>query len=214
MNFSSLRNWKWGVIDNTWLYNIRVPQYADFYITNEYSGSFIVNEFQLVKVAILMISAHILFVVIYYVSYPFRKRNKPLKRVCWRIQRFFTLEIYLLVAFESYMFILIHSLAESYGEFPTPNNTISYVTATIIFFGIILLLLIVPIHFFWARKKKDHRLKNGMMSFIYKDMKIGRTWPSMYYLWFGVRRIVMALVVVFFSLTLTFYINTGFWVVV
>jgi len=53
-----------------------------------------------------------------------------------------------------------------------------------------------------------------MFKFFYQGMKVGQTWPSMYYLWFGVRRIVMALVVVFFSLTLTFYINTGFWVVI
>jgi len=71
------------------------------------------------------------------------------------VQRFFTFEIYLLLAFESYLYVLIHSLAEAYGEFPTPNDTFSYIMGTLVFFAVILLLLVVPIHFFWARNKKD-----------------------------------------------------------
>jgi len=73
MNFKFLSRWSWGPVDSLWLYNVRVPQYADFSITDEYSGSFLVNEFQLVKVVILLAFIHLGAIGIYWALKKFRK---------------------------------------------------------------------------------------------------------------------------------------------
>ena len=174
----------------------------------------IVNQFQMVKLLIFVFFFHLVSIAIYWSLTTLRKKYPTVQKICWRVNRFFTFEIYIMFALEAYTYILIHSLSESYGEFPEPRNVGSYVVSVLTFFFVLVLVLIIPAHYFRLRNREDNRMANGLFRYFYLDIKLGKTWPSMYYFWFCVRRIVMSLVVVFFSLTLTFYINTGFWLVV
>ncbi len=124
-------------------------------------------------------------------------------------KRILVFDVFICLSIEAYFFLFIHSLAESYGEFPTPSYTFSYVLATISFFGLIILMFFIPKHYCRTRDKKPKYLVTGMCRVFYLGLKKDRAWAALLYLGFGSRRFLLSLLIVFYSLTLTFYFLMG-----
>ncbi len=202
-----------GWFETDWTYNIRVPQYADFKVVNEHSGSFIVNEFQIFKVLMILVILLVAFIFWYlftklvFIKCP--KFQEKCMKVINFIKPFFFFDIFICIVVEAYFFLFIHSLAEAYGEFPTPSYALSYVLATSAFFGLIVLMLFIPYHYCRTRDKKIEDLESGKCRVFYLGLKVDKAWAGLLYLAFGVRRYLISLMIVFFSLTLTFYIRLG-----
>ena len=103
------------------------------------------------KLLFLVGLVHLAVIALYWSLIKKRKQHPWLQKILWRANRLFTFELYLMIFTDAYVFILIYSLNEAYGDFPSPRNWFSYIISTCVFFTTMMIVLFVPQH--WSRPR-------------------------------------------------------------
>ena len=166
------------------------PQPNELFLTNGLeSGSFIINEINLLFVYLLIMTAHLCFLVIYII---WKKQNtQKLLKLMNILFYYFNFKVYILMILQSYVFGFLGSLSEVSYVGSIRSNSFSFCTSLIF----TLFYVLLPVFVLVYQLKKKSRTSKYFGAF-YSELKANYL-SKIYNSYFMIRRIVIVFIITF-----------------
>ncbi len=168
-----------------------------------FTGSFFINNLQLIKAMLLSIGLWLIGLTIYFIAKCCRRAKKA--NVCVslfeNITASYPFGIFFRVGIEIYLFFTLTALQEVYYTITSPEHILSFVFAIL---GLIISLsftMILPIHLIYICckrqkiKSKEYDPKKGSLAEFYGDLKQSKVRYALYWLVFFLRRLLTIIII-------------------